>query len=135
MQLTRGSEEKLHPSLTRFLRRLTLSSAIQRNNWFIQVLLPMPAPSSSPTPSQPEEFAWSEGTLVPKDMLGAGPRPEPPKPLPDGMRLRVERQALRWLPRSGAIVFTIRVYMTPLADLGPGKAGRLTAAIRGVKEQ
>jgi len=25
--------------------------------------------------------------------------------------------------------------MTPLADLGPGKAGRLTAAIRGVKEQ
>jgi hypothetical protein len=51
------------------------------------------------------------------------------------MRLRVERQTLRRLPRSGAIVFTIRVYMTPLAELGPGEAGRLAAAIRGVKEQ
>ena len=29
----------------------------------------------------------------------------------------------------------IRVYMTPLAELGPGEAGRLAAAIRGVKEQ
>jgi len=51
------------------------------------------------------------------------------------MRLRVERQTLRRLPRSGAIVFTIRVYLTPLAELGPGEAGRLAAAIRGVKEQ
>ena len=68
-------------------------------------------------------------------MLGAGQRPEPPKPLPERMRLRVERQTLRRLPRSGAIVFTIRVYMTPLAELGPGEAGRLAAAIRGVKEQ
>jgi len=51
------------------------------------------------------------------------------------MRLRVERQTLRRLPRSGAIVFTIRVYMTPLAELGPGEAGRLAAAIRGLKEQ
>jgi heme-dependent oxidative N-demethylase alpha subunit-like protein len=68
-------------------------------------------------------------------MLRAGPRPEPPKPIPDRMRLRVERQTLRRLPRSGAIVFTIRVYMTPLAGLGPGEAGRLAAALRGVKEQ
>jgi hypothetical protein len=51
------------------------------------------------------------------------------------MRLRVERQTLRRLPRSGAIVFTIRVYMMPLAELGPGEAGRLAAAIRGAKEQ
>jgi hypothetical protein len=91
--------------------------------------------SLSPIPSQLEELAWSEGTLGPEDMLGAGQRPEPPKPLPERMRLRVERQTLRRLPRSGAIVFTIRVYMTPLAELGPGEAGRLAAAIRGVKEQ
>jgi hypothetical protein len=51
------------------------------------------------------------------------------------MRLRVERQTLRRLPRGGAIVFTIRVYMTPLGELGPGEAGRLAGAIRGVKEQ
>lgn len=51
------------------------------------------------------------------------------------MRLRVERQTLRRLPRSGAVVFTIRVYLTPLEELGNGEAGRLAAAIRGVKEQ
>jgi hypothetical protein len=51
------------------------------------------------------------------------------------MRLRVEHQTLRRLPRSGAIVFTIRVYMTPLEELEPGEAGRLAAAVRGVKEQ
>jgi len=137
--LTRTSrvadEEKLQPSLTRFFRRLSPSTPIQRNNWFIHVLPPTPAPSSSPTPSQLEELDWSEATLGPEDMLGSGPRPEPPKPLPERMRLRVERQTLRRLPRTGAIVFTIRVYMTPFAELGPGEAGRLAAAIRGVKEQ
>ncbi|KAI0299698.1 hypothetical protein B0F90DRAFT_583172 [Multifurca ochricompacta] len=67
-------------------------------------------------------------------MLGTSPRPSPPKPQPERMRLRVERQTLRRLPRSGAIVFTIRVYLTPLAELGPGAAGRLAGAIRGMKE-
>lgn len=73
--------------------------------------------------------------LGPEDALGTVPRPAPPKPLPERMRLRVERQTLRRLPRSGAIVFTIRVYLTPLAELGPGESGRLAAAIRGVKGQ
>jgi len=68
-------------------------------------------------------------------MLGEAPRPAPPEPLPEKMRLRVERQTLRRLPRSGAIVFTIRVYMTPLTELGPDEAGRLASAIRGVREQ
>ena len=129
-----ADEEKLQPSLTRFFRRVTPSSPVQRNNWFIQVLPPTPATSLSPIPSQLEELDWSEGTLGPEDMLGVGQRPELPKPLPERMRLRVERQTLRRLPRSGAIVFTIRVYMTPL-ELGPGETGRLAAAIRRVKEQ
>ena len=51
------------------------------------------------------------------------------------MSLQVEHQALRRLPRSGSIVFTIRVYMTPLAELGPGEAVQLATAIRRVKEQ
>ena len=71
----------------------------------------------------------------PEDMLGTAPRPAPPEPRPERVRVRVERQTLRRLPRTGAIVFTIRVYLTPLADLGPGEAERLAAAIRGVREQ
>jgi len=127
-------KEKLQPSLTRFFRRLSPSSPVERNNWVIQVLPPVPALSSSPAPSQLEELAWAEGMYGPEEMHGAEPRPAPPEPLPERMRLRVEHQTLRRLPRSGAIVFTIRVYLTPLAELGPGEAGRLAAAIRGVKE-
>lgn len=126
-----ADEEKLQPSLTRFFRRLSPNSPVERKNWFIQVL----PPTSAPTPSRLEELAWAEGTYGPEDMLGKAPGPAPPEPLPDRMRLRVERQSLRRLPRSGAIVFTIRVYMMPLMELGPGEAGRLAAAIRGVREQ
>ena len=131
--------EKLQPSLTRFFRRLSPSAPVARNNWLIQVLPPTPVPAFSPQSLDAraplEELAWAEGTFGPEDTLGASPRPAPPRPLPERMRLRVERQTLRRLPRSGAIVFTIRVYMTPLAELEPGEAGRLAAAVRGVKEQ
>jgi hypothetical protein len=124
-------EEKLQPSLTRFFRRLSPSSPVERNNWVIQVL----PPTSAPTPALLEELAWAEGTCGPEDMFGTGRGPVPPKPLPERMRLRVERQTLLRLPRTGAIVFTIRVYLTPLTELGPGEAGRLADAIRAVKEQ
>jgi hypothetical protein len=131
--------DKLQPSLTRFFRRLSPSTPVARNNWLIQVLPPTPVPASSQQSSDAreplEELAWAEGTLGPEDFLGTCPRPAPPEPLPERMRLRVEHQTLRRLPRSGAIVFTIRVYMTPLEELETGEAGRLAAAVRGVKEQ
>ncbi|KAH9970822.1 hypothetical protein BGW80DRAFT_1446720 [Lactifluus volemus] len=87
-------------------------------------------PQSSDAREPLEELAWAEGTFGPEDTLGTCPRPAPPEPLPERMRLRVEHQTLRRLPRSGAIVFTIRVYMTPLEELEPGEAGRLAAAVR-----
>jgi len=130
-------EEKLQPSLTRFFRRFSPTSPIERHNWLIQVLPPTPITASapSPAPSPLEELSWAEGTFGPEDMLGTAPRPDPPEPRPERMRVRVERQTLRRLPRTGAIVFTIRVYLTPLTELGPGEAGRLGGAIRGVREQ
>jgi Protein of unknown function (DUF3445) len=131
--------DKLQPSLTRFFGRLSPSTPVARNNWLIQVLPPTPVPATWPQSSDAreplEELAWAEGTFGPEDTLGTCPRPAPPEPLPERMRLRVEHQTLRRLPRSGAIVFTIRVYMTPLEELEPGEAGRLAAAVRGVKEQ
>ena len=51
------------------------------------------------------------------------------------MCLQVKHQTLWRLPRSGAIVFTIRVYMMLLAELGPGEAVQLATTIRRVKEQ
>ena len=48
-----------------------------------------------------------------------------------GLFLRVERQTLRRLPQSGAIVFTIRVYVTALERLAsvPGSLAALEAAV------
>ncbi|KAH9165438.1 hypothetical protein EDB89DRAFT_2134473 [Lactarius sanguifluus] len=127
-------EEKLQPSLTRFFRRMTPDAPVARNNWLVQVLPPSPSPSHAHAPAL-EELAWAEGGAGPEDTFRTTPRPAPPPPMPERMRLRVERQTLRRLPRSGAVVFTIRVYLTPLEELGHGEAGRLAAALRGVKEQ
>jgi hypothetical protein len=48
--------------------------------------------------------------------------------------VRMERQTLRRLPRSGDILFTIRIYRHPLADLAdqPDRAARLAAALQGL---
>jgi hypothetical protein len=53
----------------------------------------------------------------------------------DTLFVRVERQALRRLPASGAAVFTIGVYVEPLRDLPAALVGDLLAAVRGVPEE
>jgi hypothetical protein len=51
--------------------------------------------------------------------------------------LRVERQTLRRLPASGAVLFGIRVHVYPLADAvtSPGIACGLAAAVRALPEE
>ena len=52
----------------------------------------------------------------------------------DTLFLRVERQTLRQLPRTRAVVFSIRTYVYPLAKIAtdPDVAARLAAAVRGL---
>ena len=65
--------------------------------------------------------------------------PEPPPPpqtlpaVPDDLWLRSERQTLRRLPRTGAVLFTIRTQQVPLAAVAsrPDVAAGLAAAIAG----
>ncbi len=54
----------------------------------------------------------------------------------DKLWLRVERQTLRKLPHSGAVLFTVRVHHRPLSELsGRGEpAGRLAAAVRALPD-
>lgn len=54
----------------------------------------------------------------------------------DKLWLRIERQTLRRLPQSSAILFTIRVYSNPLHTLRaqPDIAKRLAAALSGLDE-
>lgn len=71
----------------------------------------------------PEELGWCRSMYGPEDTFGEEPRLE--SATPEELRLRTERQTLRRLPMSGAIVFTIRVYVSQLA-----LEGRLASAVR-----
>ncbi|KAJ6466411.1 hypothetical protein C8R45DRAFT_1021631 [Mycena sanguinolenta] len=134
-------EEKLQLSLQRFFRRLAVDKPVARNNYLVQI-----SPPPSDTPSvDPDELAWGENVLGPEDEYGGTKgssfRRSPVLVVtPQTLRLRVERQALRRLPRSGAIAFTSRTYLVPVEELAqePGVAARFASAVRswpeGVRE-
>ncbi|KAF9468807.1 hypothetical protein BDZ94DRAFT_542554 [Collybia nuda] len=145
--------EKLEMSMGRFFQRLAVEKPVARNNYSLQVLDPR-KPQSSPINTVPEvihnlddeeeidfeELAWSTSANGPENsFIHGGHRVRGPQevlvPAPSiaNVRLRSERQTLRRLPLSGAIVFTIRTYLTPIQTLGqePGVPGRLASALRG----
>jgi hypothetical protein len=64
---------------------------------------------------------------------GTGP-PRAADPRPDGLFLRVERETLRRFPRSGAVLFTIRTYVAPLAVVAADAevAQRLATAVESM---
>jgi hypothetical protein len=97
-----GYEEELAARVDRFLARLRPGVVTARRNWSVH-------PSAA-------LFA-----------------PVPPPPSADAdLWLRSERQTLRRLSSSGAVLFTIRVQQTPFASLvdRPDVAGRLAARLR-----
>jgi hypothetical protein len=55
-----------------------------------------------------------------------------PQPVPEGFYLRSERQTLRVLPRTRAVVFTIRTTVLPVADLDPDERRRAAGLIRSL---
>lgn len=85
-----GYQEQLARPATAIFDRLTAERAFWRLNWTLldDSELFLPAPSRSA--AAPDPSAW---------------------------QFRVERQTLRRLERSGAIIFTIRTYVRPAAEL------------------
>lgn len=75
----------------RFLDRLRPDRPVWRRNWLVH---------DSPTLHQPAPPAHCE-----------------PPDVPDGLWLRSERQTLRRLPRTGAVLFTIRTQQAPFEVL------------------
>ena len=57
--------------------------------------------------------------------------PRPTAPAPDQLFLRVERETLRRFPRTNAVLFTIRTYVTPIPRVArdPATAERLATAL------
>jgi hypothetical protein len=122
-------------SMERFFQKMAVDKPVSRNNYFFQVVQPVSAVNDAEN-MDPEELAWAESSHGPEDNFSkTHPTNQPtrPKPTPSLVRLRTERQTLRRLPRSGAIVFTIRTYLTPVERFKdePGVAKRLAGALRG----
>ncbi|KAK0231279.1 hypothetical protein IW262DRAFT_1526371 [Armillaria fumosa] len=136
--------EKLHTSFERFFRRLPVDKPVIRNNYFVQVIRPQGPGQDRGVDSEddlvdPEELAWSTTTNGPEGEFAHGHPAHPPeRPLvsPETLRLRTERQTLRRMPLSGAVLFTIRTYVIPIEQLArePGVPARMASAVRSWPE-
>ncbi|KAI0092520.1 hypothetical protein BDY19DRAFT_990236 [Irpex rosettiformis] len=151
-------DSKLKFGMNRFFTRMPLDKPVTRANYSFQVV----APPDIADPSDPNELSWAKtmkgdeedednkpGYLNAKDDApyesgGGNGNPAVISDLanstsavnPSLVRMRVERETLRRLPRTGAIIFAIRTYQTPLVDLAsePEIPGRLASAIRSWPE-
>ncbi|KAG0158393.1 Hsp70 family protein [Penicillium digitatum] len=86
-------------SVSKFLARLTPESPMERSNYFVEVK----GPNENLT-----ETLYRPGSLCEKELSS---------PLPSDILIRRERQTFRRLPRTGAIVFGVKTYLTPLDEL------------------
>jgi hypothetical protein len=141
-------KEKLQTSMEKFFRRMPVDKPVIRNNYFMQICKPLSHVGDSEAEARldveeecidPEELGWSESTNGPEDtFLHGHGHGAPPAPYlaPSTMRLRTERQTLRRLPRTGAIVFGIRTYLFKIEELARerGVADRLGSAVRSWPE-
>lgn len=144
-------QSKLHLSMSRFFRRLPLDKPVVRNNYSFQLVRSAPTATTATAEADaeelaldPTELAWCRSIHGAEDrsdferqQSSVAPPGNPARAVdPREVWLRSERQTLRRLPRTGAVVFTIRVYQTPVVDLAaePGVPGRLASAVRGWSE-
>ncbi|KAF1816203.1 hypothetical protein P152DRAFT_504931 [Eremomyces bilateralis CBS 781.70] len=111
-------KEKLEKGMMNFFKRLRPETPMLRNNYFIQVDDDVAfSHTLGSENSYPFDLSWAS---APKN-----------RPV-DTYHFRSERQSLRRLPRSGAVVFTIRTYFHPITDICKEKyvPGRLASGIR-----
>ncbi|KAJ5385450.1 hypothetical protein N7517_003361 [Penicillium concentricum] len=109
-------KNKLEKGMMNFFRRLRPEEPVLRNNYFIQV---------------DDNLAWS-GSIGSEDAETVSWNTAEKNRAIENHFFRSERQSLRRLPRSGAVVFTIRTYFEPITSIveEPYVPGRLADAIR-----
>lgn len=110
-----GYADRLETPVDRFFDKLAPERGVWRVNWGVL---------TDPTLFQPSGHGGVEGADI------------TPQAVPDRIYQRVERQTLRRLPRSGAIVFGIRTYVHLLRVVidEPATATRLAEAVRAMPE-
>ncbi len=105
-----GYEEQLATGVDRFMETLKPGAIYGRCNWFIAAT---------------GERRWLETRTYAKAFAHVTPGNAG-----DTLFVRSERQTLRRLPRTGAILFTIGIYVEPLAQLNQASVARLANAVR-----
>ena len=130
--------ERLHLSLGKFMKRLPVEKPVVRNNYTFQVVDPTTNRPDDEKVVDRDELGWA-GTMMGEEFPDVQParhgeykRKFKNAVTPDMMVLRTERQTLRRLPKTGAVLFTIRTYTTPVVKLAqePGVPSRLASAVR-----
>ena len=108
--------EKLEKGMTNFFRRLRPEEMVARNNYFFQV---------------DDELGWS-WSIGPVDGGEVNWDTAETARAIQHHKFRSERQTLRRLPKTGAVVFTIRTYFLPVTEIAEEDyvPGRLASAIR-----
>ncbi|QKX62184.1 uncharacterized protein TRUGW13939_09342 [Talaromyces rugulosus] len=108
--------EKLEKGMMNFFRRIKPEDPVLRNNYFLQV---------------DDDLAWSN-SIGSEDSDGISWNTAEKNRAIEHHYFRSERQSLRRLPRSGAVVFTIRTYFEPVTEIAkePYVPGRLASAVR-----
>lgn len=109
-------QNKLEKGMMNFFRRLKPEDPVLRNNYFIQV---------------DEQLPWSY-SIGSEDAKSVSWNTAEKNKAIENHFFRSERQSLRRLPRSGAVVFTIRTYFEPITKVAnePYVPGRLASAVR-----
>lgn len=106
-----GYEKQLASGVDHFMDRLAAGPIYGRCNWFI-------APTSARRwIAQSPELAFAH--------VG-------PENAGETLFVRSERQTLRRLPETGAVLFTIGVYVEPLGALADGNVAMLARAVRSL---
>lgn len=106
-----GYEEQLATGVDRFMEKLKPGAIYGRSNWFI---------------ASTGAMHWD---APPPDIAFAGAVPENAGTT---LFVRCERQTLRRLPETGAILFTIGVYVEQLGALPGGSVQWLADAVRAI---
>lgn len=107
-----GYAEQLAAGVDRFMAGLQPGDIFGRCNWFIA-----PTPERRWLADRPAAEAFAHVT---------------PENAGETLFVRCERQTLRRLPQTGAIVFTIGIYVSSLGRLDPANLARLARAVHSL---
>ncbi|WP_340310040.1 DUF3445 domain-containing protein [Qipengyuania profundimaris] len=108
-----GYEEQLASGVDNFMAKLKPGAIYGRCNWFIA------ATGERRWVAEPPEQAFAHVT---------------PENAGETLFVRSERQTLRRLPQTGAILFTIGIYVAPFGQLSQPNRQRLAAAVASLIE-